>query len=133
MKTIKKHFKSVALILSMLILFQGCTVYKSANVSLEEAYNSQTKVKVKTKDNQTLKFKTLGFENGKYFGIKKIKGEIIKPHIDESNVEKIQLKDKSTSTILTIAFPVVVIGLAIYFIVDRYSGIEMWGSGNNWY
>ena len=51
-KTLKTHLKTVALIFATLILFQGCTVYKSVPSTLEEAYKSQTKVKIKTIDNQ---------------------------------------------------------------------------------
>jgi len=64
MKTLKKQFKSVALILSMLILFQGCTVYKSVPISLEQAVQNESKVKVETKDNRTMKFNRIGIENG---------------------------------------------------------------------
>ena len=122
MKTIKKQFKSVALILSMLIIFQGCTVYKSANVSLEKAYNSQTKVKVKTKDNQTHKFKRLEFEDEQYFGIKEFhkddpnnlyKKKITKTLLDVNNIENIKIKNKTMSTILPFAIPVAILGILI--------------------
>ena len=66
MKTTTRHLKVVALFLSVLILFQGCTVYKPTNVTLEEAVKADTKVRLKTKDHQTLKFKNIAVENGIY-------------------------------------------------------------------
>ena len=122
MKTIKIHLKVVALFFSVLILLQGCTVYKSANVSLDDAYKSQTKVKVKTNDNRTLKFKRIAFEDGSYYGInesykddpfEQYNKELIKTHIDVENIENIRIKNKTMSTILPFAIPVVLLGALI--------------------
>ena len=124
MKAIKIHLKAVALFFSILILLQGCTVYKEANVSLEEAVRTDNKIKITTNDNQTLKFQKIGFEDGLYFGIKKIKGEMAKSKIEQENIKSVKLQDKPTSTILTIGIPVVILGVAIYFITDNYVG--MW-------
>ena len=57
MKTIKIHLKIVAFLISSMILLQGCTIYKSTTVTLDEAYKAHTKTKVFTTDNETLKFK----------------------------------------------------------------------------
>ena len=122
MKTLKNQLKVIAQILSVLILLQGCTVYKSANVSLDDAYKSQTKVKVKTNDNRTLKFKRIAFEDGSYYGInesykddpfEQYNKELIKTHIDVENIENIRIKNKTMSTILPLATPVVVFGILI--------------------
>ena len=48
MKTVRKQIKLVALLLALLVLFQGCTVYKSTPISLERAAQNESKVKVKT-------------------------------------------------------------------------------------
>ena len=122
MKTLKAHLKVVALFFSVLILVQGCTVYKSANVSLDDAYKSQTKVKVKTNDNRTLKFKIITFEDESYYGInesykddpfEQYNKELIKTHIDVENIENIRIKNKTMSTILPFAIPVVLLGALI--------------------
>lgn len=122
MKTLKAHLKVVALFFSVLILVQGCTVYKSANVSLDDAYKSQTKVKVKTNDNRTLKFKIITFEDESYYGInesykddpfEQYNKELIKTHIDVENIENIRIKNKTMSTILPFAIPVVLLGVLI--------------------
>ena len=103
------HLKAVALFFSILIFFQGCTVYKSANVTLEEAVKSETVVKVKTNNTRAQKFKRIEADNGHYYGIRYIYGKINKTQIDKSKVEKIQLKDKTLSTVLSIGIPPVMI------------------------
>ena len=94
MKTIKKHFKFVAITLSMFILLQGCTVYKSAPVTLEEAYKSQTKVKVKNKDNQALKFDRVTINNGTYYGAKEIGNIMTQIPLEKEHINKTQIKNK---------------------------------------
>ena len=118
----------VALFLTALILFQGCTVYKSANVTLEEASKTEIHARVKTNDNQTLKFKRIGFENGGYYGVKKINGDIIKIQIDEQKVERVQLKNKTASTIIPIAVPVIIISIAAIIFSNNccYIGSGSW-------
>ena len=111
MKTIKTHLRTVALFFSILIFFQGCTVYKSANVTLEEAVRADTKVRIKTNDNQTLRFKNVGVENEYYYGLVYFKNTWVKTQINENNIDKIQLVDQTLSTVLNIvAIPVVLIG-----------------------
>ena len=86
MKTINKYLKVVTLFFATIILFQGCTVYKSANVTLDEASKSNTKFRVKTKDNQTLKFDRIEVTNNKIHGIKN--GEMRITPIEKDNIEK---------------------------------------------
>ena len=130
MKTIKKQFKSVALILSILILLQGCTVYKSVPVSLEHAAQNETKVKVTTKNNEKFKFKRIGVEDGNYYGVKKVKGNIVKVPLDANYVNNVKLKDKTLSTILTIALPIaIIVGLGLIF-QDTYN-LDFSGSDFN--
>ena len=113
MKTSTRRLKVVALFFSVLILLQGCTVYKKANVTLEEAVTSDTKVRIKTNDNQTLKFKKIGIENGDYYGLLNYKSAWVKTQINEGNIEKIQVKDKTASTILNIIVPLAILTTVI--------------------
>ncbi len=114
MKTIKKQIKPKVLVFVLLILFQSCTVYKSANVSLEQASKKEIKTKIITSSDEKLKFKFIQTDQGKYYGVKKIEGEIVKTPLNEQYIKKIVLKDKTLSLILTIAIPLVLIigGLA---------------------
>lgn len=102
-----KKFKTIALILSMLILLQGCTAYKSASVSLEQAVLAQTKVKLETKSGEKLKFIRIGVENGNYYGVKKVKGDKTLNYktvpLETNYIKSVKLKDETLSTVYTIA------------------------------
>ena len=111
MKVIKNQIKSIALMLSMLILLQGCTVYKSANVTLEEAVMSDAKVRIKTNDHQTLKFKKIEVENENYYGLIYFKNTWVKTELNEDNINKIQLKNKAVSAVLNIFVPLAIIAV----------------------
>ena len=123
MKAIKTHLKTVAQILSVLILFQGCTIYKSANVTLEEAYKSETVIRVKTNENKTHKYDRVRFENDYYYGLLYKTGEDVKIRLDENKIKKIQVKDKTFSTFLPIGILVVISGVIIWAIGNSSLGI----------
>ena len=116
MKTLKKQIKPIALVLGILILLQSCVAYKSTSVSLEEAAQSEKKTKIETKGNQSLKFQIISFEDGKYYGVKKVKGEIVKIELDSYGIKKVMLHDKTKSIILSIALPIgIILGAALIF------------------
>ena len=122
MRTFKVHLKGVALFLSVLILFQGCvTVYKSANVTLEEAVRADTKVRITTNDNQTMKYLNITKINQEYFGIKKVHGDLTKIPIQKEDIEIVRIKNKPMST---------VVGALLYlggFIVVVVTGVVLSG------
>ena len=91
MNTIKNYLNVVALFFATLILFQGCTVYKTASVTLDEASKSNTKVRVKTFDYQTLELDRIEVVNNKIHGFKKSKKIMSLTPIEEDNI---QFKDK---------------------------------------
>ena len=122
MKTIKTHLRVIAFFFSTAILFQGCTVYKSANVTLEEAAKSETKIIVKENNSKAIMFNRIEVEDGKYFGVKKVKGELLNFALNEDNLSRISLKDKTLSTVLSIAIPLVIIGI---FIALTYEDISI--------
>ena len=132
MKTFKLQFKSIALILSILILFQGCTVYMSTPITLEQASKAEQKVKVITESKEKLIFKRIGVENDTYYGVKKRKGEIVRTPLDSKWVSEVKVKDKAMSTILTIALPVgIIVGIAI-IIGDQSYNIDFSDSDFQW-
>ena len=102
MSTIRTHIEYLVLIFITLILLQSCVVYEKSSVSLEWAAQQERKAKVKTINNQTYKFKLIRFENDQFYGIQLENGEIIKTPLRSDTLNKIQLQNKSTSTIATI-------------------------------
>ena len=102
MKTIRKYMESLVLLFTILMFFQNCIVYEKSSVSLDWAAKQELRAKVEMKTNETYKFKRISFENQHYYGIQKINGDIIKTPLQANELNKIQLQDKSTSTIATI-------------------------------
>ncbi len=117
MKTLKNHLKVVALFFSVLILLQGCTVYKSSSVTLDEAYRTTGKARVKTNDNKTQTFVRIGVDDGEYYGVKKNKGKYEKIPLDEKDISFVKLKDYTLSSILTIGGIAVVVVAGIILLV----------------
>lgn len=117
----KKLINFYALLFSLLILFQGCTVYQKAGITLDEAYQANDKVRVETTVGEKLKFKYIDFDDGVYYGIKNKKGEIIKLPLDSNNIDRVKIKDRTGSTILTIALPIVIIGIVVLLVADSFS------------
>lgn len=110
MKTFKTNICAISLLLSALTLLQSCVAYKQGTYTLEEASRTETKVKLKTIDNETLKFKKIEFINDKYYGVIKINGLSNMVEIESARIKYAKLQDKTMSTVLTIAVPVIVLG-----------------------
>ena len=67
MKNLKWIFKSVAIILlTHIVILKGITLYKNESVSLTQAVNENSKVKIKTTNDKTYKFQSIEFQNGVY-------------------------------------------------------------------
>ncbi len=107
------------LFLSALILLQGCTVYKRQNISLEQAAVTKDKVKLVTKNNQTLKYLNITKINQEYFKIKKDNGDLTKIPIQNEDIDMVRIKNKPLSAVVGLLtflgglLVVAVIGVAI--------------------
>ena len=96
----KRYLKTVACFLTLLILIQSCTVYKSANVTLSEASESNKKVKITTDSGKKVKFNKIELsDDGKFYGFV---SRTRKFWINTNQVEKVQLLDKKTSDMVNI-------------------------------
>jgi hypothetical protein len=119
MKTMTTYFQNSVWIFIFLIFFQSCVIYEKRSVPLDWASTQERKAKVKTVDNQTYKFKRIKSDNGHFYGVKDVNGEIIKTPLQDDQLKKIQLQNKGDSTAVTIAMiigTVVAILLVSYFI-----------------
>jgi CHASE3 domain sensor protein len=114
MKAIKDRLRPITWLLAVVMVFQSCTVYKSTPITIDEASKANDKVRIYKRNGEKLKYyRIVQGNDGKYYGdqiINKMHNNFL---INEDEIEKIQIKDKSTSTILTIAIPVAIIGIAI--------------------
>lgn len=113
MKTLKNKVAIIAYYFATAIFFQGCVVYHNTPVTLEQAAIEITRAKVKTTKDETYRFKHIGFEDGKFYGLKKTKGEYVRIPLDSNEISKLVLQNKTLSTILTISIPVVLLTLII--------------------
>ncbi len=124
MKTIKIFLNPISYLLALLILLQGCVIYKKQPVTIDEAVTANTNVRIETKDNQTNKFKRIEFKNGQYLGIskflkthkeintttglvdEKVKIENLQTPLQENNINEILIKSKTMSTVVPMALVV---------------------------
>lgn len=110
MKT-NNHFRKLLTITLVLILvLQGCRVYKHKESSLQEAVTEQKRVKIKTTDGKTLKYKRVYKEDGQYFGTKKVYGVMESEPIDSEKIENVRLHNQA----LSIIYGIVVGTVAVY-------------------
>lgn len=107
---------------TFLFLIVGCNVYHSGSVSVEEAVESNNRVKVVTSDNVFYEFKKLKRENGKLVGVtgknsdtaKGLKnhqqirhGNKLKIVLAESDIRAIYPKNKKMTNIVNFGVPLV--------------------------
>ena len=109
MKTIKKQIKPIALLFGLLILLQSCAIYKQT--SLEKAVKLEKKAKIETKGNEILKFQRIGFEDEKFYGIKKIEGEMVKIPLDSTGIKKVMIPDLTLSIVGWVVTPLGIVML----------------------
>ncbi|HHC80428.1 MAG TPA: hypothetical protein ENK46_11140 [Flavobacteriia bacterium] len=117
MKTLKKQYRFIALLFMVLTLSQSCRVYQQKSVTIEEAVKEQKRVKIKMKDKKVYKFKRIEYEKSVFFGIKKVKGKIVKIPIDVNEIEKLRLHNKTLSIIYGIGVTVVAVYVVAIIIV----------------
>jgi len=146
MKPLRKHLKPIALFLAVTFLVQSCKVYHSGTVSVDEAISSQKRVKVKSNDNETYRFKKLDKNNGKLYGVAHRNsdaahylssniidntngGKYVDILIPDKFISKIQLHNKSLSTVLTVLLPIIAIGGLLTIAVANMSLNLGWGGG----
>lgn len=124
MNRLKKSLKLISLLLAFVVLLQGCTVYKSTPITLEQAVQKETKTKVKWNDGFTSKYKKIIIENGNYYGVGKKYGEIQKSLLEGKKISKIKEKNKTLSAILNASL--VVFGVfTVVDLVDNFKDFDI--------
>lgn len=130
MKTIKKQIKFIALILAILICFQSCKVYHANTVTLEQASQEFKRTKIQTNTNEVLKFRGIKKDSNQFYGIKKIKKELINIPLEEVKIKSVNLENETMSTILTIALPVTIVLGTLVIIASSLSNWDLGGWDN---
>jgi len=113
MKFLHSKIKSVAIFLAILLLSQGCTVYKGS-ITLDEAVAGKQKVKVTTSEYpKPLQFSKIEQVNGEYVGMPKRYGSSEAVILQKDKITQIKEHDKTTSNIITFSPLALIIGLGI--------------------
>lgn len=111
-----------AFILSILfVCFSSCSVYQKRTSSIDAAVDSGNKVKIVTVDGRRAVYKRLEKENGDLFGFVRNS----KVELNEERIKGIHLKDRSKSTLVSIAVPVVIAGIAIFFAANSVNNMNI--------
>lgn len=112
-KHIIRYVRSASLLLALLILFQGCSLYKGS-ITLEEAVTSQKRVKVTTSENpKSLEFKRIELVNGEYRGLANRYDHSGDKIINKESITEIKEYDKTASDVVTFAPLAIIIGMGI--------------------
>ncbi len=140
MKTLRLYLKKISIFFMFLITLQSCVVYHSKIATVDEAIQSDDKIKVITDSNDIYKLHKLKKEDGQIYGVVKKGSETASKLSDqglikysdnkyetilltESTINEIHLKNKTLSTVLTIAIPAVgVVGVLAIIAIDSLSG-----------
>lgn len=146
MKRIIAYIKIVSIALIALIVLPSCSVYYSETSSMDEALSASHKVQIKTPEKDIYKFKKIIQEEDQVYGITKrnsftakdLNSQIIWKKSDEKEVSilltdeqtsYIHLKNKSASTLVTVAVSAVSVGALIgigYSAADSSIGSISW-------
>ena len=116
MEVLKTRLKTIAWLLSGLMLFQSCVIYHKTPTTLEKASQSQLKTKITNTNGETSIYKYITYEDGVFYGVSKKSGELVKTPLDETYINKLLIKNKSASTWVTvavIAVPIIAFGIAV--------------------
>jgi len=130
MKTLKKQIRFIALTLALLVFFQSCKVYHSNSVTLEQASQEFKRVKIQTNWDETLKFRGIKMENNQFYGVKKVKKELVNMPLDKNNIKSVKLENETMSTVLTIALPVTILLGTLAIIGSALSNWDLSGMDN---
>lgn len=143
MGAFKRHLYPVAIFLSLIILFQSCTVYRSNPINIEEASQQNVKMKAFTKDGEVLKFRRIEKENDSYFGYVKLKsstGKILQKKVKEfeksgrftafelnpNEIKEIYPQNKSVTTLVNIGVGALTL-ITVLYVVAVAAFVAFWG------
>lgn len=113
MKKIKLHLRKVSWLFLIIMLSQGCTLYKGS-ISLENAVANQKKVKVYTSTNvKPYQFKRIEEDNGKYKGIPKRYSQASEVIVKKEDITLIKEHDKTASNIVSFTPLAIIVALGI--------------------
>jgi hypothetical protein len=142
MHAISGIFRMTSYLLTFLILCQSCTIYRSTNISLDEAIETENKVRVKTTSETKYAFKRIergediiygiagknskaGKELAQYILSENFSDSKVKIRLDEIPIHEINPKNKTLSVLV----PLITAGVGLLIFGLTYEMGPVFGSG----
>ncbi|HSD13048.1 MAG TPA: hypothetical protein VLB74_00215 [Flavobacterium sp.] len=116
MEVLYKKIQTISLLLTLIFLFQSCYVYQKASINPDKAVAANGRMKVITTDNKKYKFLKIKKKDSTYYGITKMKGQIVNIPLEKENMKSIHPVNKTNSTILTVGTVLLSAGTVIIII-----------------
>lgn len=148
MKTTNSNLQLLAVLLSIVLVFQSCKVYHSETATIEDASRFTDNIKVVSATNEIYKFESLQKEEGEIYAIvdensktaKKLSNQIVemkhpkglvKIHLLEENIKEIYLQNRTMSVVGNVT---IVIGslLGLILLIYAIGGGGYYGDIGNW-
>jgi hypothetical protein len=103
-----------AFFMVFIMLLKSCTIYKTAPISIDQAIQNQSEVKIHTLNRDTYRFTAIEDIDGNYFGINKSAHEILRTPLNENQISTIKEKDKTLSTIFDVGVVFIILAPVIF-------------------
>lgn len=123
-----KYFKSksACVFLAFIFSLQSCNVYKRAPITIDEAVTAQKKVKVRTNDDKKIILKRIEKTDSIYYGVARIRGELVKIPMKEDQIQKIRVIDKGGSIAVSILTTLGILGvIAIAILASAWESFNV--------
>jgi hypothetical protein len=114
--------KTTPILLALLVLLQGCSVYKGS-LTLEEAISTQKQVKVTTSEYpKPLQFKRIESVDGQYVGVPKRYSSSQAIILQEDKISEIKEHDKTASNIISFTPLAIILAVGIILFSNSDGG-----------
>jgi len=111
MKTVTKQMKQIALLLVLIMIFQSCIVtYRTTSMPLSLVVKTQKKVRIEYDNSEIYRFEKIEVEGNNFYGVKEVKGEIVKTPIEVDRINNIKIHDKSKSNWISLGMTTLILG-----------------------
>lgn len=145
MKAKSKVFKIISCLLVISILSQSCNIYHSSNLSVEEAIETNGKVRLRTNSGEHYIFKRIGKDEEGVYGVAQKKSKAsrqlvndirqeesaddkVKIKLTENSIEEIKAQNKTLSVLVPLI--IVAAGVTIFALTYEVNASPFGNSGS---
>ena len=98
MKSIKIHLKTIAVFLSVILLFENCSSSYSGSYTLMDAYNSKRGTRITTVNHEKNEYSKIDTINGIFVGQKYTNNTLVNEPLNTKAITKVELKRTKESS-----------------------------------